>query len=243
MSSSQPDASLLPDNIPDKEPIYQGQFGPFSITPSDRFGVWIYRLGLNGAALSFAVGTAIVFWGGENFATLQGASVCYGLLWVCLGVALTTIHIYLIVLHRLLQAFWLVGGLTSLWITLRQPDPLLLYVYQHPSAILGVGFTFAALTGIFFKEGFCFHRWETRLLTPIVPGLLIGHLLGLLPHTVEQGGVILWAILFVIFGLNKFGQPILGDIGDKSVFEYLKTAKNPKTVETSPGLQEPAQPK
>ena len=177
MSSSQPDTSPLSDH----EPIYQGQFGPLSITPNDRFGVWVYRLALNGAALSFALGTTIVLWGGENFATLQGASLCYGLFWVCLGVALATIHIYLIVLHRLLQVFWLVGGCASLWITLRQPDPLLLYVYQHPSAILGVGFTFAALTGIFFKEGFCFRRWETQLLTPIVPGLLLGHLFGILP--------------------------------------------------------------
>ena len=69
MSSSQPDTSPLSDH----EPIYQGQFGPLSITPNDRFGVWVYRLALNGAALSFALGTTIVLWGGENFATLQGA--------------------------------------------------------------------------------------------------------------------------------------------------------------------------
>lgn len=226
MSSSQSDTSPLSD----QEPVYQGQFGPFSITPSDRFGVWVYRLALNGAALSFALGTAIVLWGGANFATLQGASLCYGLFWVCLGVALANIHIYLIVLHRLLQVFWLVGGCASLWIALRQRDPFLLYVYQHPIAILGVGFTFVALTGIFFKEGFCFRRWETQLLTPIVPGLLLGHLFGLLPSSLEQGGVILWAALFVIFGFNKFRQPIPGDIGDKSVFEYLK---NPKTGNTA----------
>ena len=220
--STDPDAPLLPD----PEPFYQGQFGTFSLTPRDRLGVWVYRLALNGAALSFALGTAIVWWGGANFAALQAASLCYGLFWGCLGIALATIHIYLIALHRLLLGFWLVGGCASLWITLRQPDPLILYVYQHPSAILGVGFTFAALTGIFFKEGFCFRRWETQLLTPIVPAVLLGHLLGLLPSTVEQGGLILWALLFVIFGLNKFGQPIPGDIGDKSVFEYLKTGKS-----------------
>ncbi|MFZ9737384.1 MAG: DUF2301 domain-containing membrane protein [Prochlorotrichaceae cyanobacterium] len=223
MSSSQPtDSSLLPGH----EPVYEGQFGSFSITPSDRRGVWIYRLALNGAALSFAIGTAIVVLGGESFTNLQRLSGCYAVFWLCLGIALATIHIYLVVLHRVLQVFWLVGGLASLWISLSQPDPLGLYVYQHPTAILGVGFTFAALTGVFFKEGFCFDRWETKLLTPIVPGLLLGHLGGLLPAAVEQGGLILWAILFVSFGLNKFGQAVPGDIGDKSVFEYLKTAKD-----------------
>ena len=43
------------------EPIvYQGQFGEFTITQSDRTGVIIYRAGLMVAALSFAIGTALV---------------------------------------------------------------------------------------------------------------------------------------------------------------------------------------
>jgi len=40
--------------------VYQGQFGEFTITDSDRLGVRLYRLGLNLAAFSFAVATIIV---------------------------------------------------------------------------------------------------------------------------------------------------------------------------------------
>jgi uncharacterized integral membrane protein len=32
----------------------------------------------------------------------------------------------------------------------------------------------------------------------------------------------IWAALFIIFAVRKFFQPIPQDIGDKSVFEYLK---------------------
>jgi uncharacterized integral membrane protein len=34
-----------------------------------------------------------------------------------------------------------------------------------------------------------------------------------------------WAVLFLIFAVRKVIQPIPPDIGDKSVFEYLRTRK------------------
>jgi uncharacterized integral membrane protein len=61
------------------------------------------------------------------------------------------------------------------------------------------------------------------LLTPLVPALLLGHLTQTLPLQVEQIGIGIWSILFVIFAARKFTQVPADDIGDKSVFEYLKT--------------------
>jgi uncharacterized integral membrane protein len=87
---------------------------------------------------------------------------------------------------------------------------------------LGVGFTFAALTGIYFKEAFCFNRLETKVLTPLVPVLLLGHLSGVLPLAWEQVLLGIWAVLFIVFALRKVVQAIPPDIGDKSVFAYLK---------------------
>jgi uncharacterized integral membrane protein len=40
--------------------VYQGQFGEFTLTGSDRTGVIIYRAGLMVAALSFALGSWLV---------------------------------------------------------------------------------------------------------------------------------------------------------------------------------------
>jgi uncharacterized integral membrane protein len=100
--------------------------------------------------------------------------------------------------------------------------PLAQTVVEHPQTLWGIGFTFAALTGIYFKEAFCFNQLETKLLTPLVPLTLLGHLLGWLPLPVKQGLLAVWALLFLIFAVGKLTQPLIPDLGDKSVFDHLK---------------------
>lgn len=203
---------------------YQGHFGAFTITDVDRREVVIYRAGLTLAAVSFAVGVGLLLLVGPQPLVLQGLTALYGLLWLGLGISLWKIHIYMRPLHLALQVFWAIGGLASLAAAIAVPQPLALTIYQQPLWILGVGFTFAALTGIFFKEAFCFNRLETKFLTPIVPALLLGHMLGLLPIAVEQGLLVVWAMMFSVFAARKVIQAIPPDIGDKSVFDHLERA-------------------
>lgn len=204
---------------------YEGQFGTFTITPKDRYGVVIYRLGLLTAGLCFGLGTGLVLGVGPQDWVLHSLSWLFSGFWLALGVSLFTIHIYLLPLHRALQVFWAIGGIAALLVAHAWPTPFLQTVYEHPATIWGIGFSFAALTGIFFKEAFCFNRLETKALTPLVPLLLLGHLSGLLPLTWEQGLLFAWALLFGVFALRKCLQPIDPDIGDKSVFDYLKAQR------------------
>ncbi len=210
--------------------IYQGQFGTFTVTDGDRQGVVIYRGALLVAAVCFGAGTVAVLaqfaGGGITANVLDLVTWLYVGFSVALGVALATIHIYLGILHRTLQIFWAIGCASALGLVLENPLPLAEIVYRQPVTLLGVGFTFAALTGIFFKEAFCFNRFETKLLTVLVPGLLLGHLAKLLPSNVEAILLALWAALFLVFALRKAVQNIPPDIGDKSVFEYLKSQKS-----------------
>lgn len=201
--------------------IYQGQFGEFTITDGDRTGVIIYRTGLAIAALSFAIGSALVLFD-RNPTTIQAITPLYTCFSLALGVSLLTIHIYMAALHRVLQIFWVIGSITSFVLAHFDSQPFAVTVYTQPLTLLGVGFTFAALTGIYFKEAFCFNRLETKLLTPIVPLLLLGHLVGVLPTQWERVLLGTWALLFVVFALRKAVQAIPPDIGDKSVFAYLK---------------------
>ncbi|MBZ8181015.1 DUF2301 domain-containing membrane protein [Oscillatoria salina] len=204
------------------EQVYQGQFGEFQITDRDRLGVIIYRTGLAIAAISFALGSCLLFWQPTSTIVLTTLTWLFGLFSLGLGVSLLTIHIYLIPLHRLLQLFWAIGTISAFIIELQYSQPLALFVYNHPVTLFGVGFIFASLTGIYFKEAFCFNRLETKFLTPLVPLLLLGHIVGILPVQVEQLLLANWSILFLIFALRKVIQPIPPDIGDKSVFDYLK---------------------
>jgi len=201
--------------------FYQGQFGEFTINQSDRTGVIIYRAGLMVASLSFAIGSALVLLN-NNQVGLQALTPLITCFCIALGVSLVMIHIYLAVLHRLLQAFWAIGSMAAVALALSSSEPLALTVYNHPNALFGVGFIFAALTGIYFKEAFCFNRLETKVLTPLVPILLLGHLVGFLSVQSERVMLAVWAVLFVVFALRKVIQPIPPDIGDKSVFTYLK---------------------
>lgn len=207
--------------------IYQGQFGEFTINQSDRQGVIIYRTGLMVAALSFAIGSALVLLNPNPtvFTALTPLYACFSL---ALGVSLVTIHIYMVSLHRLLQVFWAIGTITAIVLALSSSTPLALTVYNQPLTLFGIGCTFAALTGIYFKEAFCFNRLETKVLTPLVPLLLLGHLVGILPTQGEQILLGIWAILFLVFALRKVVQAIPPDIGDKSVFTYLHEQRSAK---------------
>ncbi|MDA0269066.1 MAG: DUF2301 domain-containing membrane protein [Cyanobacteria bacterium] len=210
--------SSTTDTMPE---VYQGQFGTFTVDDEDRREVVVYRSGLAIAALCFAVGTLGIIGLGPLPWVLHTISGLYTVFWLALGVSLATIHIYLKPLHRLLQGFWLVGGIASVVVAHGFAEPFAQTVYQHPETLWGVGFTFAALTGIFFKEGFCFNRLETKLLTPLVPLLLLGHLAGLGSNQLKLPLLALWAVAFTVFALRKVIQPIPPDIGDKSVFVYL----------------------
>ena len=201
--------------------VYQGQFGEFTITQSDRTGVIIYRAGLMVAALSFAIGSALILLN-NNPTVVTLLTPLYACFSLALGVSLFTIHIYMASLHRALQVFWAIGSITSVILAITSSEPLAFAVYNQPITLFGVGFIFVALTGIYFKEAFCFNRLETKVLTPIVPLLLLGHLVGILPTQGESILLGTWAILFLVFALRKTVQAIPADIGDKSVFTYLK---------------------
>jgi len=210
----------------DEPIVYQGQFGEFTIDRDDRLGVAIYRGGLAIAAACFAVGTTLVLWQGVTEAIAPVLTGLYGGFSLALGVSLLTIHIYLVPLHRLLQLLWGVGAIATVWAAVSYPEALVLTAYQRPIALFGMGFTFVALTGIYFKEAFCFNRLETKILTPVVPILILGHLFGLLPAVGERALLALWAVLFVVFALRKAFQAMPDDIGDKTVFEYLKQQRS-----------------
>lgn len=206
--------------------VYQGQFGEFTITKEDRDGVVIYRSALAVAAVCFAIGTGALLWQGDNPTVLSALTFLYAGFCIALGVSLVTIHIYLAPLHRALQIFWAIGCSVAVAIAIQSSEPLALTIYNHPVSVLGIGFTFAALTGIFFKEAFCFNRLETKLLTPLIPFLLLGHWSGGLPILWEKILLGIWAGLFLVFALRKVVQPIPPDIGDKTVFAYLQEKRS-----------------
>lgn len=209
-------ATSLPGPAP-SDPVFEGMFGPYTITSRDRREVLGYRLALTSVAVALL---ALLLqwrqWGAEwlwPWMLLMG---------VGLGLALQWIHIYLRPLHLALKLFWLLGCLGAAALALRVgPAAMLPSLASQPLWILAVGPFFAALTGVGFKEFFCFRRPEAIGMTLLLPVALLGRLSGLLPLQATGTLLTLTAVLLLVLCLRKFPMPAAADVGDKSVFDHL----------------------
>jgi uncharacterized integral membrane protein len=203
---------------PAADPVFEGVYGPYTITANDRREVLGYRLALTAVAIGQLALLA-------QWRALGPEAVWPWLLLMAagLGLALRWIHIYLRPLHRLLQLFWLAGCLGGLALAGRHGTAgLLPALAAQPLWILAVGPFFAALTGIGFKEFFCFRRPEAIGVTLLLPLALLGRLTGLLSPEATMQLLAIEAVLLLVLTLRKFPMPAASDVGDKSVFTWLE---------------------
>ena len=120
----------------------------------------LYRSGLVTAAASFVAAASAAYLPEGNAAgdaVRQSIDLLYAAGAAGLGLSLVLIHIYVTPIKRFLQALWVAGVLGSVGTYLAAARPLdeglVQYVLEHPAALWFVGPTFAALTGLVFKEG------------------------------------------------------------------------------------------
>ncbi len=133
-------------------------------------------------------------------------------------------------LHQTLTIFWVLGCIGLL---------ILLYHFgitnlinglkENPKLILLIGPLFASLTGIGFKEFFCFRRIEAIGITIFIPIALIGYLTELINERFTFAMLVVSSLLLLLMGIRKFNLPAEADIGDKSVFDFLESQRKPKT--------------
>ncbi len=197
---------------------FTGVYGKYTITHNDKKEVRNYRLSLLVCAISFLSG--LIHWVkiGENHAWLWLIPMI-----VSLGFALKWIHIYIQFLHKSLQVLWAIGSLgITILIFKESPHHLLSSLASKSQLILLIGPYFAAMTGLGFKEFFCFQRPEAIGLTFLLPISLLGHFLRIINPEIVMILLFTSAILLLILALRKFGMEASLDIGDKSVFEYLE---------------------
>ena len=208
------------------EERYEGAYGPFTITETDRREVLGYRLALLTAAVAELALLAQWHWFGPTLLWPWLLPLAAGL-----GLALRWIHIYLRPLHRALQLFWLLGCLG--WVALAVaagPSGMATALAADGRWIWAVGPFFAALAGIGFKEFFCFRRAEAVGVTLLLPIALLGRLTGLLSAEACGLLLVLQAALLLVLCLRKFPMPAAADVGDKSVFAYLEAQRRPSNA-------------
>tara|TARA_B100000965_G_scaffold379517_1_gene375274 strand:- start:115 stop:777 length:663 start_codon:yes stop_codon:yes gene_type:complete len=199
----------------------KGIYGDFIITSKDKREVLLYRLSILFCGLFFSIGISQWFTNGSHqiWIWLVGMSISIGL-------SLKWIHIYLRPLHKTLKIFWALGciGLAVLLYQFGVTN-IINGLKESPKFILLIGPLFAALTGIGFKEFFCFRRIEAIGITIFIPIALIGYLTELSNERFTFTMLVVSSLLTLIMGIRKFNLPAEADIGDKSVFEFLENQR------------------
>ena len=206
------------------EKEFEGVYGRYRITSTDELEVQRYRLALLLCGVAFTAGLGQWLMIGPTWAWLWLLPMSIGL-----GLALNWIHIYLRPLHQALKLLWALGCLGAVVMAWSVgTDTMLSTVTAEPAWTWAIGPLFAALTGVGFKEFFCFGRPEAIGLTLLIPIALLGHLSGLMSGSIVMGLLGSAALLLLVLALRKFGMDAAADVGDKSVFAYLS---NPQANE------------
>jgi len=126
----------------------------------------------------------------------------------------------------MLQLFWLVGVLGGSFVLVSTGTASLPgYVAENNSAVWFIGPSFAALTGLTFKEGVCYGKGEAFALTILLPALLLGHLSGVGNYgngVLDKTLAVIVSGLLLVFAGRKYTQPVKDDIGDGSVFNFMR---------------------
>ena len=199
----------------------QGVYGDFIVTSSDKKEVLLYRLSILFCGLFFSIGISNWLYNGSNqtWIYLVGMSISIGL-------SLKWIHIYLRPLHQALIVLWLLGSIGFLILFYLYGLTNIIYVIrENPKLILLIGPLFASLTGIGFKEFFCFRRIEAIGITIFIPIALIGYLTELVNERFTFAMLLISSLQLLTMGIRKFNLPAEADIGDKSVFDFLESQR------------------
>ena len=206
----------------------KGVYGDFIVTSNDKKEVLFYRISILFCGLFFSIGIAQWFINGSHqiWIWLLGMSISIGL-------SLKWIHIYLRPLHQALTIFWVLGCIGFLILSYHYGVTHLIYGFrENPKSILLIGPLFASLTGIGFKEFFCFRRIEAIGITIFIPIALIGYLTELANERFTFAMLVVSSLLLLLMGIRKFNLPAEADIGDKSVFDFLESQRKLKTSES-----------
>ena len=201
---------------------FEGVFGKYEITKDDIQEVKNYRMALFITAISLFAG--ISHWLIFGF---QWVWIWIFMIAVSFGFALQWIHIYLKSLHNVLKILWLLGITGIIYMAIRFGlNEMMSIIKINHLWVIAIGPLFASITGVSFKEFFCFRRPEALALTIFLPISLIGYI----TNTVSEIYTILLLYISSIFNLiltfRKFGMDANLDIGDKSIFMHLNQKSN-----------------
>jgi uncharacterized integral membrane protein len=191
------------------------------LTREDKITVVLYRIGivlssLIVSALAYLLLTASSYTD-SAYISLSADVLIYGL-YASVGMSVFFIHLYVGTFKRYLKNLYFIGlgGLAAL-LFIGKGSLSAAFVHSPASALLLLPLS-GCLGFVTAKEAFCFQLFEGYLLAMIMPLYLLLVSGGILGDRGASYGLVLIAVMLVIFTLRKVVMPVAWDIGDKSAY-------------------------
>ncbi len=191
------------------------------LTREDKITVVLYRSGIVISALIIS-GLAYLLAKASLNSSTAGISpsadiLAYGL-YASVGMSVFYIHLYVGKFKSYLKnLYYLSLGCLVLLLSIGKGSPSSVLVHEPYSVLLLLPLS-GCLGFVTAKEAFCFQFIEGYLLAMIMPVYLLLVSGSILAGRGASYGLILIAVMLVIFTLRKVIMPIAYDIGDKSAY-------------------------
>ncbi len=186
------------------------------LTREDKITVVLYRVGI---VLSSIIVSALAFllMTASSMSGRGGDFLIYAL-YASVGMSVFFIHLYVGAFKRYLKNLYFIGlgGLAALLFIGKGSlsDAL---VHSPASALLLLPLS-GCLGFVAAKEAFCFQLFEGYLLAMIMPVYLLLVSGSILTGSGASYGLVLIAVMLIIFTFRKVVMPVAWDIGDKSAY-------------------------
>jgi uncharacterized integral membrane protein len=191
------------------------------LTREDTISVLLYRSGIVLSAIIIA-GLAFLLTSlscsGSKSAGLSGDVLLYGLT-ASVGMSVFFIHLYVGKIKVYLKKLYFLGLGCLVVLLLLGKGSLSFALLQEPYRLLLLLPLSGCLGFVTAKEAFCFQLFEGYLLAMIMPIYLLLVSSGNLSGRGPAYGLVLIAVMLVIFTVRKVRMPLAYDIGDKSAYQ------------------------
>jgi len=192
------------------------------LTREDKITVVLYRAGIVLSAvimigLAFLLARASLD-PGTALSSPSADILAYGL-YASVGVSVFFIHLYVGRFKRYLKYLYFISLCCLAVLFSIGKGSLSGALAQEPYSALFLLPLSGCMGFVTAKEAVCFQLFEGYLLAMIMPLYLLLVSSGILSSAGASSGLVLIAVMFVIFTLRKVFMPLAWDIGDKSAYQ------------------------
>ncbi len=199
-----------------EETLYQ------PLTREDKITVAIYRTGIVVSTMVICIFAYILYDPGQFTEHPSGIILLNALLlmlYISIGLSVFFIHLYISKFKRTLKRlYYLAIFLLAFLYYLGSGDAVSVVISKPYGSLLLIPLSLC-LGFVAAKEAFCFRLTEGYIIAMLMPILLVLYSVGGMSGDRATYGLILVAILLVLFNIRKVFQPMHYDIGDKSAYQ------------------------